>query len=145
MALIAKHKEVSFGVGDEVKVHLDVKEGEKSRKQVFEGMVIGIKGRDAGKSFTVRKIGAQKVGIEMIFPINTPSIEKIEVVRKGTEGVQHAKLYYVRSKSTREIEKIYSRAAHKNQKQVSKKKKVVAKKVTKKASKKSAPRKKTSK
>jgi len=135
MALKATHKEVGFGVGDEVKVYLKVKEGEKTRSQVFQGMVIGIKGRDEGKSFTVRKIGAAKVGIEMIFPINTPSIEKIEVVRNGTEGVTHAKLYYTRNKSTREIEKIYSRASHKNQTQVSKKKKAPVKKAAKKASK----------
>jgi large subunit ribosomal protein L19 len=131
MALIAKHKEIDFGVGDEIKVYLKVKEGEKTRSQVFQGMVIGIKGRDTGKSFTVRKIGAQKVSIEMIFPLNTPSIEKVEVIRKGTEGVTHAKLYYTREKSTREIERIYSRASHKNVKLVEKKKAV--KKVPKKA------------
>ena len=133
MALIAKHKETNFGVGDAVKVSLKVKDGEKIRSQVFEGIVIGIKGRDSGKSFTVRKIGATRVGIEMIFPLNTPSIEKIEVVRKGTEGVTHAKLYYIREKSTREIERIYSRATHKNQIEKPKRKKVVAKKTVKKA------------
>jgi len=122
MALITKHKDTNFGVGDEVKVHLTVKEGDKFRKQVFEGMVIGIKGRDVGKSFTVRRIGAAKVGIEMIVPLNTPSLEKVEVVRFGTEGVQHAKLYYVRNKSKKEIEKIYSRAARKNKPQEKKKK-----------------------
>lgn len=115
MALQTLHKETKFGVGDEIKVYLKVKEGEKTRNQIFQGMVIGIKGQDTGKSFTVRKIGAQKVGIEMIFPLNTPSIDKIEVVRAGLEGVKHAKLYYVRNKSSREIEKIYSRASHKNQ------------------------------
>jgi large subunit ribosomal protein L19 len=130
MALIAKHKEVSFGVGDEVKVSLKVKEGEKTRSQIFQGMVIGIKGRDTGKSFTVRKIGAAKIGVEMIFPLNTPSLEKVEVVRNGTEGVTHAKLYYVREKSTREIEKIYSRAAHKNQ-IVKAKTKKISKKISK--------------
>ena len=138
MALRSKHKEVDFGVGDEVKVSLKVKEGEKTRSQIFQGMVIGIKGRDEGKTFTVRKIGAAKVGIEMIFPINTPSLEKIEVVRKGTEGVTHAKLYYTREKSSREIEKIYSRASHKNQEQ-GKTKKVVAKKQEKKEEVKKAP------
>ncbi len=136
MALTIKHKEVSFGVGDAVKVHLKVKDGEKTRNQIFEGMVIGIKGRDEGKTFTVRKVGAAKVGIEMIFPINTHSINKVELIRNGMEGVQHAKLYYVRSKSAREIEKIYSRASHKNQESLKKKKvlKKIAKKVTKKAS-----------
>ncbi len=128
MALTAKHKETTFGVGDEVRVHLKVKEGDKIRNQFFDGMVIGIQNRGTGKSFTVRKIAAAKVGVEMIFPINTPSLEGVEVTRHGTEGVQHAKLYYTRDKSPREIEKIYSRASHKNQKQVTKKKKVVVKK-----------------
>jgi large subunit ribosomal protein L19 len=129
MALKAVHKEINFGVGDEVKVFLKVKEGEKTRNQMFQGMVIGIKGRDAGKSFTVRRIGAAKVGIEMIFPLNTPSIDKIEVVRNGVEGVKHAKLYYTRDKSSREIEKIYSRASYKNQKPVEKKKKKTTTKI----------------
>lgn len=122
MALIASFKETSFGVGDTVKVYLKVKEGEKTRSQIFEGMVIGIKGRDQGKSFTVRKIGAQRVGIEMVFPLNTPTLEKIEVLRHGVEGVKQTKLYYTREKSAREIEKIYSRAAGKNLKPVEKKK-----------------------
>lgn len=122
MALTATLGETSFGVGDTVKVYLKIKEGEKTRNQIFEGMVIGIKGRDLGKTFTVRKIGAQRVGIEMIFPLNTPTLEKVEVVRKGTEGVKQAKLYYTRGQSSRQIEKIYSRAAHKNQKLLKKKK-----------------------
>ena len=128
MALRATIKEVSFGVGDQVKVYLKVKDGEKTRNQIFDGMVIGIKGRDDGKSFTVRKIGAQRIGVEMIFPLNTPSLEKIEVIRKGTEGVQHAKLYYTRDKSPREIEKIYSRATRKNVVPKAAKKKVAVKK-----------------
>lgn len=130
MALIASFKETSFGVGDSVRVHLKTRDGEKTRNQIFEGMVIGIKGRDEGRTFTVRKIGAQKVGIEMIFPLNAPTLEKIEVLRKGVEGVKHAKLYYTREKSSREIEKIYSRAAGKNQPEVKKKR---IKKVTKKS------------
>jgi large subunit ribosomal protein L19 len=133
MALKIKHAENQFGVGDVVRVHQKIQEGDKTRTQVFEGMVIGIKGRDAGKSFTVRRMGAQKVGIEMIFPINSPVIEKIEVTREGTEGVQQAKLYYTRYKSSRQIEKIYSRAAGKN-KPVVKKKKAI-KKASKKKSK----------
>src|SRR3989304_8097991 len=103
MALTLLVKETTFGVGDTVKVHLKIKEGEKTRNQIFEGMVIGIKGKETEKTFTVRKMGAQRVGIEMIFPLNTPSLEKVEVIRKGTEGVKQAKLYYTRGKSTREI------------------------------------------
>ncbi|OGM27267.1 50S ribosomal protein L19 [Candidatus Woesebacteria bacterium RIFCSPHIGHO2_02_FULL_38_9] len=110
MALIAKHNDAIFGVGDAVKVCQQIKEGEKIRTTVFEGMVIGIKGRDVNKSFTVRRIGVQKVGIERIFPLFNPTITKINVVRKGTKGVRHAKLYYTRSEIKKDIEKIYSRA-----------------------------------
>ncbi len=141
MALTISHKEVSFGVGDMVKISLKVKEGEKTRTQVFEGMVMGIKGSGTGKSFTVRKIGSGKIGIEMIFPIESPSVEKVSVERKGTEGVRHAKLYYTRNKSPREIEKIYSRTNDKNKVQVAKKKKVVKKILKKVALKKTTPKK----
>src|SRR5258708_1241320 len=133
MAITASLKETNFGVGDVVRVNLKVKEGEKTRTQIFEGMVIKIKGRDSGKSFTVRRIGAQKIGMEMIFPISASTVDKIEVVRKGTEGVRRAKLYYITGKSSREIEKIYSRTAGKNKKPVELKKKIT-KKVVKKVS-----------
>jgi len=139
MALKALFEKTEFGVGDEVKVYLKVKDADKTRNQIFQGIVIGIKGSGTGKSFTVRKVGAQKVGIEMIFPLNTPSLEKIEIVRAGLPGVKHAKLYYIRHKSTREIEKIYSRASHKNPKPVVKKK--VVKKQQKNLAKKSSTKK----
>lgn len=110
MAITANHKGVEFGVGDKVSVTQKIKEGEKERLQNFEGIVIGIKGRDVNKSFTVRRIGVQQIGIERIFPLFSPSLEKIEVTRKGSSGIRHAKLYYIRKKSKREIEKIYSRS-----------------------------------
>lgn len=119
MALQTKHKETIFGVGDQVRVIQKVfeereskkGEGKKARTQVFEGIVIGIKGRGVGKTFTVRRIGAQQVGIEKIFPLESPLVEKVEVVKKGLRGARRAKLYYIRGKSRKEIEKIYSRAA----------------------------------
>ena len=110
MALTAKLNDTTFGVGDVVKVVQKIKEGDKKRSHSFEGMVIRIKGREENKSFTLRRIGVQQIGIERIFPLNTPSIEKIEVIRRGTKGVKRAKLYYTREKSKREIEKIFSRA-----------------------------------
>lgn len=110
MSLKAKLKETEFGVGDTVKVTQEVKERDKTRSQVFEGIVIGIKGCDANKSFTVRRIGAAQIGIERIFPLSSPTIEKVEVMRQGTRGVRRAKLFYIREKPKREIEKIYSRA-----------------------------------
>ena len=110
MALRIKHKEVEFGVGDKIKVFQKIKEGEKTRVGFFGGMVLSIKGRGERKMFTVRRIGEATIGIERIFPISLPTIEKIEVIKKGTMGVNRAKLYYTREKSTKEIDKIYSRS-----------------------------------
>ncbi len=110
MALRITHKETEFGIGDRVKVSQKIKEGEKFRVAVFEGMVIKIRGVGGRKMFTLRRIGEVAIGIERIFPIDLPTIEKIEVVKKGTMGVNRAKLYYTREKSTKEIDKIYSRA-----------------------------------
>ncbi len=118
MALKATLKETTFGVGDSVRVHQLIREGDKTRVQIFEGMVIGIGGRGSGKSFTVRRIGSQKIGIEKIFPLAAPVLEKVEVVRKGTAGVHQAKLYYTRRKSKRQIERIYSRVSGKDRPQV---------------------------
>lgn len=118
MGLFAIHNKQKFGVGDVVAVGQRIKEGEKSRLQVFEGVVIRIKGREQGKTFTVRRIGAAMVGIEKIFPLHSPLVESVTVVKKGVRGVRHAKLYYIRKKPRREISKIYSRA---NKKEISKK------------------------
>lgn len=119
MALKAKHKKVlpsgeeketEFGVGDRVRISQKIQEAGKERLQAFEGIVIRIKGREKNKSFTVRRIGVQQVGIERIFPLASPFIENIEVVKRGMRGVRRAKLYYIREKHRREIEKIYSRS-----------------------------------
>lgn len=110
MALRITHNEIEFGIGDRVKVHQRIKEGEKSRVQIFDGIVISIKGRDENKMFTVRRIGEANIGIERIFPLSSPTLEKIEVTKKGTQGVNQAKIYYIREKAPREIDKIYSRA-----------------------------------
>jgi len=84
-----------FRPGDTVKVHLKVIEGDKERTQVFQGIVISIRGSGLSRTFTVRKIASGGVGVERIFPIHSPAVEKIEVVRKGK--VRKAKLYYLRS------------------------------------------------
>jgi large subunit ribosomal protein L19 len=86
-----------FRPGDTVRVAVEIKEGDKKRIQNFEGVVIAIKGTGAGKTFTVRKIGANNVGVERIFPLYSESIAGIEVVRKGK--VRRAKLYYLRGKT----------------------------------------------
>ncbi len=116
MALQAIHKEVSFGVGDIVNLYQTVDAGkDKTRTQVFQGTVIKIKGRDMGKSITVRHIGSQNIGVELIMPLASPLLEKVEVVREGKSGVRQAKLYYIRSKSKKEIETIYTRAKRRTQ------------------------------
>lgn len=113
MSLTAQHNGIIFSVGDRIKVTQRIKEGEKKRLQTFDGLVLGIRGSNENTMFTVRRIGEAQVGIERIFPLTSPTIEKIEVVRKGGSGVKHAKIYYVREKSKKGIEKIYSRSTSK--------------------------------
>lgn len=86
----------SFNSGDRVKVHVRVIEGNKERIQPFEGDVISLRGDGNNKTFTVRKISSG-VGVERIFPYNSPKIAKIELVREG--NVRRAKLYYLRKLS----------------------------------------------
>ncbi len=84
----------SFKAGDRVKVQVRVIEGDKERIQTFEGDVISIKGKGANRTFTVRKISSG-VGVERIFPLHSPKIAKIELVKEGR--VRRAKLYYLRN------------------------------------------------
>jgi large subunit ribosomal protein L19 len=85
-----------FGPGDTVKIHVRVTEGERSRIQLFEGDVIARRGSGPRETFTVRKISFNSIGVERIFPLHAPIIEKIEVMRKGK--VRRAKLYYLRDR-----------------------------------------------
>ncbi len=82
-------------IGDYVKVHLKIKEGNRERIQVFEGTVIARKGKGLGETFTVRRI-SYGVGVERILPVHSPKIDRIETVRKGK--VRRAKLYYLRDR-----------------------------------------------
>ena len=82
-----------FRAGDELKIHVRVIEGSKSRLQVFQGIVIGRQGDGVRETFTIRKV-SYGVGVERTFPVHTPVIEKIELVKKGE--VRRAKLYYLR-------------------------------------------------
>jgi large subunit ribosomal protein L19 len=85
----------NFAVGDSVKVHTKVVEGDKERIQIFAGVVIGKRGRGLNETFTVRRISYGE-GVERVFPVNSPRVDKIEVERKGS--VRRAKLTYLRNR-----------------------------------------------
>ena len=85
-----------FNVGDTLKVYINIKEGNRSRVQLFEGFVLKIQNGGLGKTFTVRKISSG-VGVEKTFPIHSPSIDRIEVVKRG--AIRRAKLNYMRQRT----------------------------------------------
>jgi large subunit ribosomal protein L19 len=93
----------AFRPGDTVRVHVRITEGDKSRVQSFEGVVIGRRGRSVQETFTVRKVSFG-IGVERIFPLHSPSIENIELVRSGK--VRRAKLYYLREKKGKKASRI---------------------------------------
>lgn len=86
----------AFGVGDTVRVHIMIKEGNRERIQIFEGFVLKRQNGGINETFTVRKISSG-VGVEKTFPIHSPKVEKIEVVKKG--DVRRAKLNYMRERT----------------------------------------------
>lgn len=90
-----KSKKPDLCIGDIVKVHVRIKEGEKTRIQLFEGTIIAKKHGGVNETFTVRRV-AHGCGIERVFPVHSPSVEKVEIVRKGR--VRRAKLYYLRDR-----------------------------------------------
>lgn len=90
-----KYDELPFKIGDLVRVHVKIIEGKRERIQVFEGYVIAVKNSGNRKTFRVRR-ESYGIGVERVFPLNSPRIEKIEVVREGK--VRRAKLYYLRGK-----------------------------------------------
>ena|SRR5919108_5470956 len=92
----SKKKTTRIRPGETVRVYVKVAEGEKERTQVFEGIIIALSGKASRATFTVRKI-SYGVGVERIFPVHSPRIEKIEVVSRGK--VRRAKLYYLRERS----------------------------------------------
>ena len=84
-----------INVGDTVRVHVKIKEGSRERIQVFEGIVIAKKHGGVSETFTVRRV-AHGCGIERVFPLHSPTVEKVEIVREGK--VRRAKLYYLRDR-----------------------------------------------
>lgn len=101
MVLSTVHDTTIFSIGDLIRVHQKIQEDQKIRTQVFEGTVISISGSGVNKSITVRRLGSGNIGVERIFQIASPLIEKIEVHAKG--NVRRSKLYYLRDKSSREV------------------------------------------
>ena len=85
----------AFGVGDTVKVHIKIKEGNRERIQIFEGFVLKRQNGGISETFTVRKISSG-VGVEKTFPVHSPNVEKVETIRNGK--VRRAKLYYLRDR-----------------------------------------------
>lgn len=101
----AKVNDVDIHIGDTLRVHSQVVEGTKTRVQVFEGILIRLRGRGENSTFTVRKIGAAGIGVERTWPLDGRSIVKIEV-KKKTSGVRRSKLYYLRDLTGRQAVRV---------------------------------------
>ncbi len=86
---------LEFSIGDTIKVYVKIREGEKERIQLFEGTVIARRGSGVSETFTVRRV-SYGVGVERVFPVNSPSVDHIQVVRHGK--VRRSKLYYLRDR-----------------------------------------------
>jgi large subunit ribosomal protein L19 len=100
---MAERKKLDLRAGDTVKVSQKIQEKGKTRLQVFEGLVLAVKhGKEAGSTFTVRRV-ASGVGVEKIFPLYSPMIDKITVTKRSR--VRRAKLYHIRHKATKEIKR----------------------------------------
>ena len=97
-------QDVNFAIGDTIRVHQTFAEGDKTRTQIFEGIVIAIRGHAGLKSFVVRRIASNNIGVEKIFPIATPTITKVEVKKKG--DVRRAKLYFLRDRTGKKATKV---------------------------------------
>lgn len=95
-AQLADKEVPEFKAGDTLRLGVRIKEGDKTRVQRFEGVCIALRGEGTGKTFTIRKMGANNIGVERIFPLYSESLESIEVLKKGR--VRRAKLYYLRDR-----------------------------------------------
>ncbi len=102
---------IDFNSGDTVRIFYKIIEGGKSRVQPFEGIVISKKGTGVSKTFTVRRIGADNIGVERIFPLYSPNIDKIEIVSYGK--VRRAKLYYLRERVGKAATRVKTRIVKK--------------------------------
>lgn len=100
---IEARKKIDMRSGDTVRVWQKIQEGDKTRLQAFEGMILAMKhGKENGGTFTVRRV-VDNVGVERIFPLYSPSIDSIEIIKRAS--VRRAKLYYIREKATKELKR----------------------------------------
>jgi large subunit ribosomal protein L19 len=104
---VKERANLGIRAGDTVRVHQKIKEGQKTRVQVFEGLVIAVRhGKEAGATFTVRKV-ANGIGVERIYPLYSPVIEKVEITRRSK--VRRAKLFYIRDKAASSVRRQLSK------------------------------------
>ena len=98
-----ERKKIDMRSGDTIRVWQKIKEGDKTRTQAFEGMVLAVKhGKENGGTFTVRRV-IDEVGVERIFPLYSPAIDSIEILKRAK--VRRSKLYYIRDKATKELKR----------------------------------------
>lgn len=101
MANFLTIKDITMRVGDTIAIHHAFKEGDKMKNQIFQGVLIAVKGSGNNVMFTVRKVGKDAIGVERIFPLISPLISKVEIIKKGS--VRRSKLYFVRGRSEKEL------------------------------------------
>ncbi len=101
----AQIKDTNLHIGDTVRVHNQVVEGTRTRIQVYEGILIRLKGRGENKTFTVRRIGVGGVGVERTWPLDARSIVKVEV-KKSADNVRRSKLYYLRERTGKQAVRV---------------------------------------
>lgn len=97
-----------INVGDTVRLHQKIQEGSKSRVQIFEGIVIAVQNQEASRTFTVRRMAANGIGVEKIIPVNVPGLQKIQVKTKG--DVRRAKLFYLRERTGKAASRVKEKA-----------------------------------
>lgn len=109
--MLSAEPKYQFNVGDTVKVGYKIQEGDKTRVQNFEGLVIAMKGAGTSRTFTVRRIGVNQTGIERIFPLYSPLIDSVTVVKQGS--IRRAKLYYLRERTGKAATRVRSKTTQK--------------------------------
>lgn len=103
MAIKLTHQESVFFIGDTVRVNYKIKEKDKERIQAFDGIILSIRGRGVNQTFTVQRAACDGIKVERIFPLNSPWIESIKKIHSPKKKIRRAKLYYLRTSSTKTL------------------------------------------